>query len=42
MWNEDERAIESTKALLQNRMGDYEESLLVKNWMDMNADLCLF
>ncbi len=39
LWNEDERAIESTKALLQNRMGDYEESLLVKNWMDMNADL---
>ena len=39
VWNKDEKAIESTKDMLQNFMSDHEESLLVKNWMDRNTDL---
>lgn len=39
VWNADERAIETAKELLQKRVDDNEESLLVKSWMDMNADL---
>ena len=39
VWDGEDSAIESTKAVLQNRLNDYEASLVVKNWMDMNADL---
>ena len=39
LWNADEDTVESAKNSLQERVIDYDESLLVKNWMDMNADL---
>jgi lipoprotein-releasing system permease protein len=39
LWNTDDSSVVSAKALFQDRVLDYEESLLVKNWMDMNADL---
>ena len=39
LWNADEDSIESAKNSLQERVIDYDESLSVKNWMDMNADL---
>ena len=39
LWDTDESAVVSVKAVLQDRVIDYEESLLVNNWMDMNADL---
>ena len=39
LWNADEDTVESAKNSLQERVIDYDVSLLVKNWMDMNADL---
>ena len=39
LWNADEDSIESAKNSLQDRVIAYDESLSVKNWMDMNADL---
>ena len=39
LWNADEDSIESAKNSLQERVIAYDESLSVKNWMDMNADL---
>ena len=39
LCNADEDTVKSAKNSLQERVIDYDESLLVKNWMDMNADL---
>ena len=39
LYNADEDTVKSAKNSLQERVIDYDESLLVKNWMDMNADL---
>lgn len=38
LWNGDERALELTKNQLQDQVSAYDDSLFVKNWMDMNAD----
>ena len=39
LYNADEDTVKSAKNSLRERVIDYDESLLVKNWMDMNADL---
>lgn len=38
LWDGDERVLKLIKGQLQNQVSTYDDSLFVKNWMDMNAD----